>query len=237
MKILVPCQQCCIEGNLDSFVDTTPQENNICHFTCSQGHESTAYIEAFKFELLFDSGLCAIRDKYYLESVLSLTAALERFYEFSTKLLLKTNGVSNDIYEKMFKNISNQSERQPGAFICIYTSIYKECPILLESNMIGFRNKVVHKGYLPTKDEVMKYANTVYDTIKPIYLKLRKDYQKIIMEMITDECKKTAINQKTNNPIETIALPFSFSTVSSLSSLEKESFLQCWSKVINTGFY
>ncbi len=242
MKILLTCNECFIQKNLISFVDVTPEENNICHFTCQFGHESTAYIQAFKFELLFESGLCAIRDKYYLESVLSLTASLERFYEFTTKLLLKANKVSNTIYQEMFKKMSNQSERQLGAFICIYTCIYKECPNLLDTDTIGFRNKVVHKGYLPTEEEVINYAEKIYNTIKPIYIKMRKEYQEMITEMILDDLKHIAeknikLYQKEGKQISTLEPSFSFSSTLSLELFEKQSFHECWQRINNIGIY
>ena len=104
MKIKVICQQCFHKGYLSEsnlFEKIILQESTLYHFRCKHQHDNLVLLQAFKFEILFESGLCAINDKYYLEAVLSLTASLERFYEFAIKILSTGNGLSFDDFEKL----------------------------------------------------------------------------------------------------------------------------------------
>ncbi len=46
----------------------------------------------------------------------SFTSSLERFYEFCIKVFCENNSMNDDTYNKVWKQVSNQSERQLGAF-------------------------------------------------------------------------------------------------------------------------
>lgn len=56
---------------------------------CSHGHKTTTIVQNPKYEILFDIGANAIVDGYYREAVSSFTSSLERFYEYSIKILCK----------------------------------------------------------------------------------------------------------------------------------------------------
>lgn len=184
MHLKFPCFECAFENIYIENEETIPiSEEDLYYFKCRNGHDNFIEIQAFKFELLFQSGLSAIKDKYYLESVLSITAGLERFYEFFVRIILRSKRIDIDLINKMYKDLSNQSERQLGSFVVLHTIVFSETPKLLDNKMIAFRNNVVHKGYLPTKIEVKKYAENVYDTIKATYLRLLSGYY----SFITDE--------------------------------------------------
>lgn len=161
-------------------------ESNLYYFKCPKGHDNLFIFQVFKFEFLFESGLCAINDKYYAESVLSLTASLERFYEFFIRISMRAQDLG-DVFETLFKSISKQSERQFGAFLCYYSTIYKEFPPKLMSNkMVEFRNDVIHKGYLPNEEEVMAYAEHIYKIISFYYIQLLKEHKKIILDYYSE---------------------------------------------------
>ena len=192
MKIKVICQQCFHKGYLSEsnlFEKIILQESTLYHFRCKHQHDNLVLLQAFKFEILFESGLCAINDKYYLEAVLSLTASLERFYEFAIKILSTGNGLSFDDFEKLYKQISNQSERQLGAFLFLYSYVYKQLPELLDNRYVKFRNQVVHKGYLPSEEEVIDYAKEIYKNIKYYYIQLRQNYKGPFLSKV----KKTSV--------------------------------------------
>lgn len=91
MKIKVICQQCFHKGYLSEsnlFEKIILQESTLYHFRCKHQHDNLVLLQAFKFEILFESGLCAINDKYYLEAVLSAikgaNQAFARFTPFFT---------------------------------------------------------------------------------------------------------------------------------------------------------
>lgn len=237
MEIAVMCNQCIRESLKPHFPKISVNEEGFYHYKCNYNHDNLLVLQAFKFELLFESGLCAIRDKFYLESVLSIHASLERFYEFYIKIISTQNGLDLKNYEKMFKHISRQSERQYGAFIVLYTIINKEPPaLLLDQNGVEFRNKVVHKGYLPNESEVLEYAEKVYEVIKLYYQKLLQEYHSVIFDMLAKEFeikreKNKSLIEKLDMQVGTFAPLFSFTTVKRDGDHFKKSFEACYADV------
>ncbi len=152
--------------------------NGIYEFTCLKGHKSKTVIDNINFEILFEYGLNAIVDGYYRESVSSLTSAMERYFEFFIKTILRSSKNDFDLIDKSWKKISSQSERQLGAYIMLYIQVFGEEPLLLKPNSeIPFRNGVIHKGYIPTKMETIKFGNSVMKIIEESLLKLKGKHQ------------------------------------------------------------
>lgn len=77
-----------------------------------------------------------------------------------------TNSEEIKKLNKTWKIIDNQSERQYGAFLFLYFSIFKNEPLCMKNKDINLRNKVVHKGYIANKDEAINYADSVAELIK-----------------------------------------------------------------------
>lgn len=210
MLLDLACIDCVIEqvekgGNkiFDGTSIPTPlkqvNDNGIYEFTCARGHQAKTVIDNINFEILFEYGLNAIVDGYYRESVSSLTSAMERYFEFFIKTILRASQNNFDTIDKSWKKISSQSERQLGAYIMLYLQTFNEEPPLLNPNSeIPFRNKVIHKGYIPTKEEAINFGNSVMKIIEESLLKLKNKYQK--------ECFETFDNygykQKAENEIE-----------------------------------
>ena len=48
--------------------------------------------------------------------------------------------------------------------------------------MSGFRNKVIHKGYFPSRDETLNFIKNVYEIIKDIFTKIIEFNNKSIIE-------------------------------------------------------
>jgi hypothetical protein len=188
MLLDLACFDCLIEQvdkkgvkTFDGTSIPTPFEqvnnNGIYSFTCLKGHKAKTVIDNINFEILFEYGLNAIADGYYRESVSSLTSAMERYFEFFIKTILRSSKIDFDLIDKSWKKISNQSERQLGAYIMLYLQAFGEEPLLLNPNSeIPFRNKVIHKGYIPTKTESIKFGNSVMKIIEESLLKLKSKY-------------------------------------------------------------
>ena len=160
---------------------TTPLEqvNNsgIYDVKCANGHNSKTIIVNIDFEILFDYGINAIIDGYYREAVSSLTSSMERYFEFFIKVVLRNSNLEFEVISKIWKNVSSQSERQLGAYIFLYAQTFAEEPLLLNVNKeIPFRNSVIHKGYLPTKDETIEYAGTILNIIETSLIKLKTKF-------------------------------------------------------------
>ena len=187
MKIKLFCQEC-----FQSFVTNSTSideaafreanffqtaqditDNNIMEFCCNAGHKNYCFIQNPKYELLYDMGYSAYKDGYYREACLDFAASIERFHEFCLYVMLLQNEhetISN--LEKMWAQISKQSERQYGAFIVLYTKVMGGPPRGQVNKYLEFRNNVTHKGTIPSKEETFDYAKYVSDYIGEIYRSL-----------------------------------------------------------------
>lgn len=58
----------------------------------------------------------------------------------------------------------------------------KQPPLLNPNTDVNFRNSVIHKGYIPKKDETIKYAETVLNLIEEPLIKLKKASMDIVKE-------------------------------------------------------
>ena len=176
MLMPVMCHQC-ISDALSSVKDIPPsgilvstrvvsvQTVGLDRDTCSKGHALLMIADFQQFELLFESAMEAFADTYFRESVSSFASSLERFYEFSVQTLLIDQGVSTELIASMWKEVSNQSERQLGMFIGLHTSVLRKAPQLLPNKMVSFRNNIIHKGHFPSIQDVYDFGNTVYDLL------------------------------------------------------------------------
>jgi hypothetical protein len=217
-------------------------EDDLYQFTCPNGHLNLVELQAFKFELLFESGICAIKDKYYMESVLSITAAMERFYEFFVKTVQLSQTLPTDLIEESFKLISRQSERQLGAYIILYSSIFKAIPPNLKTTSIEFRNSVVHKGYLPSEKESIKYAEEVYLIVKHAYIKLLCNFnQCVINQQLTikesrrEKYEKLISESKVS--IVGIAPTFALTHILDIKLFAEQTFKDCFNAINKNGIY
>jgi hypothetical protein len=150
---------------------------------CSNGHKSKTIIDNIDFEILFEYGINAIADGYYREAVSSITSSMERYFEFFIKVTLRASKIEFTTIDKVWKNISSQSERQLGAYIMLYTQTFGEEPLLLSSNKeVPFRNSVIHKGYIPTRSEATDFGNSVMQIIETSLIKLKNKFPEVINE-------------------------------------------------------
>lgn len=226
MKIILPCLECIKEYGIPNLKIETQEYNDkgIYRHICDKGHESYTIDQAMKFERLFEIAGCAYLDGYYRESVASATSALERFYEFSIKVFIKKvlNEDNQQEYIDTWNNVSNQSERQLGAYYFLYLSNYKKAPPTIKNGKVKFRNEVIHKGKIPTKDEAYDYIECIYDYIYNRILEIKKDFTSEILNVIFYEM---TVANKTLESIKNLKInSLSDNTLLSLNRVgEKES--------------
>ena len=186
MLLDLQCAECILEhikagtSNSYVFVPFEPvNDSGIYVVNCVKGHKSYSYIDNVQFEILFDYGINALADGYYREAVNSFTSALERYFEFFVKTSLNISGHNFDEIDNLWKLMSVQSERQLGAYLVSFANLFKTQPLLLNPNKeIKFRNKVVHKGYIPSFQETLKYGDKVLEIIEDSLIKLKTEYAK-----------------------------------------------------------
>ncbi len=205
----------CIKEQLDNGVPNkkagqpilTPYEpvNNdgIYIVKCSKGHRPIGIINNIDFEILFEYAINAIIDGYYREAVSSFASSIERYFEFFIKVSMKASGSSFNQIDKFWKLISNQSERQLGAYILAFNQMFNENPTLLNTNKeVPFRNSVIHKGYIPNKDETIEFGNKCLQVIEGSLLRLKTlqpEMTKSTFEYYGYENKANATVEKDKN--------------------------------------
>lgn len=150
---------------------------------CSHGHETITILQEQKFEILFDIGSHAILDGYYREAVSSFTSSLERFYEFSLRVFLEKEFNTDELFQKCWKKVANQSERQLGAFCFLWAVNFGDLPELLSNTQVEFRNAVIHKGKIPTREEAIKYGDSVLDVLIPQVLDIKKRFSEQVRKV------------------------------------------------------
>lgn len=170
MRLPLTCMQCIGQNghpNME-FSKFEFRDDGRYELICPSGHETTTILQQQKFEVLFEIGANAILDGYYREAVSSFTSSLERFYEFSIRVLMETATGSDTLFQTCWSTVSSQSERQLGAFIFLWASQLEAKPTLLPQAMVTYRNAVIHKGKIPTRDEAIKYGDAVIDVLVPL---------------------------------------------------------------------
>src|SRR5438067_3750744 len=121
MRLPLPCLHCCkpnIEGKVAySFVFAELEGENRFRMKCPKGHESLIGLRQPRFKILFESAALALLDGYFREAVGTIAAALERFHEYWIRAMVLSKPELTDDFEKTFKLLAAQTERQYGAFL------------------------------------------------------------------------------------------------------------------------
>lgn len=216
MHLLVPCMQCFQEFGkpTDEFSHVEFCDDGRYEIRCSFGHQTTTILQQQKFEVLFDIGAHAILDGYYREAVSSFTSSLERFYEFSLRIFLEKSSGSDALFQSCWKMVANQSERQLGAFVFLWASNFGELPTLLSNSQVNFRNDVIHKGRIPTKEDAIKYGNAVLDVLRPKILEIKGRFAEEVTKVTFYHLRDSRSDSDEGKQVSTMGI----STIVSLTS-------------------
>jgi hypothetical protein len=188
MQLFATCMPCQIELGHPSFEPffVPYYEDRIATIECSRGHKSVIMLQSQKFEVLMESGAGALTAGFTLEAAATFHAALERFFEFSAKVMLVHRGVSHTAYEQMFKEMARQSERQIGCFMALHAVVFGTAYVP-NKDIAPFRNAVIHKGEIPTPAEAEKFCGSVYAEIVRTANLLREHCQTAINSVIAED--------------------------------------------------
>lgn len=175
MRIPLYCMQCSKEtGHPSTCYPAELQDSGLYRLVCKHRHETFICLQEQKFEVLFELALNAIVDGYYREAVASFSSSLERFYEFYLRVMCVKRGLDDATVERAWKAISKQSERQFGAYAFTYLIETGTLAPTLPEQKVAFRNEVIHKGRIPSRDEAVTYGEDVLQVISPILDHLKK---------------------------------------------------------------
>lgn len=218
MRIMMLCMQCVQalskSSNPLAGLHMYPQsveinDSGIYTVTCRNGHVSSTMNQQHKHETLFELATFAILDGYYREAVTSFASSLERFYEYMIEVVLNEQGCDQELTDKMWKEIAKQSERQLGAFVVLYTSLFKIEPRTLNQDRVKFRNDVVHKGAVPTRAKAVEFGQEVLEVIRAALRDLRSNYPNAEMQAVFRRLATIhkSISGESSQPVATMSSP------------------------------
>ena len=179
MKIITKCHEC---GPEEEAVLLEVGNENLHQVICKKGHKWSLVITQQKHEVLFEVAVHAIIDGYYREAISSFSASLERYYEFFIKVI--SAALPSDVFEKAWKQVSSQSERQLGAYIFTYISFYHSLPDTLPQSLTMLRNKVIHNGFVPSRVCAVNFGEAVAKIINDGYNLLQRANRAELDEII-----------------------------------------------------
>lgn len=207
MKIQLSCLDCSVQRTTQGWLFADLRDDGLYDVRCQLGHTRTVGLGNLKFELLFESGALAILDGYNLEAVASFSAALERFLEFYITAVSLKHDVSIEQLDQSWRLVSIQSERQLGAFLLLYLIENKRAALYIDRSKVEFRNKVIHKGYVPTQAEALDYGEHVFDFVGRIFKELKKMSEDFVASAIAvDHRRKMKKMPKTQSKCMTTQL-------------------------------
>jgi hypothetical protein len=189
VKVLTMCMECQKELGHPSFepIIADYYEEALAYIECSKGHKSAILLQSQKFEVLLESAVNALIEGYTLEAASSLSSAYERFFEFAINVYCKKINTSKDALGETFKQVSKQSERQIGGFLFLHLLTFGS-HYILNRKIPELRNQVIHQGYIPTPDEVLRFGDLIYKEIlsitELIKTKLEREMQQVIMDTV-----------------------------------------------------
>lgn len=186
MRILVHCTKCLqeltkrgdipAEGTFDSSLANflaNYGDDFVARGRCPRGHDYIGYITKERYDVLYESAVLSYLMGFELEAVLGFAASLERAQELFTMASLRSGGLELDTINEMWKLVARQSERQLGAFLVQWLLTTKG-KFEIQQSKTEFRNKVIHRGHIPLREETKDYASWVNERLFDIVEVLRK---------------------------------------------------------------
>lgn len=173
------------EEYVPTVVTLVPRDEGPYEFRCPHGHQNRIALQQMLFELLFEMGLYALRDGYPREAVADFAASLERFYEFFARVASQASGVESPAFEGAWRLVTAQSERQLGLYVGSYLSLFRSVPALLPDFQVKVRNRVLHRGVIPTPQVAAAYGQAVLDLVRPVIRQLRESHSTSINAIVT----------------------------------------------------
>lgn len=149
------------------------RDSGIYEVVCPKGHQGVVLSQCNRFQLLFQIGCFAILDGYYREAINSFAGASERFFEFYTRVIAAKKNIPGQELTGTWKELANRSERQLGAFLLCYLLEGGRNFPYNDKKMVELRNKVVHKGIIPTREEALEFGQYTFDQIANTIVELK----------------------------------------------------------------
>lgn len=192
MRIPIVCMAC-DHSTKDTNTLLYPVEvrdDGLYQIKCENDHETVIALQEQKFEVLSELGINAIVDGYYREAVANFTSSMERFFEFYIRIICRAHTIDADALSSAWKSVSSSSERQLGAYIFLHLQEEGARPLLLSNSQTQFRNEVVHKGKIPSRDEAIAFGEEVLTLVQKPLDSLKKHHPDQIHSEVMDVMKR-----------------------------------------------
>ena len=193
MRLSLSCMQCSM-SDPDKPPETILVEYNdegAYQFKCHANHVCNVALQEQKFELLFEFGLFAIADGYYREAITSFAASLERFQEFVTDVICHVHAVPPALQKQAWKPLAKSSERQLGAYALAHLIQFHEVAPTLRQTSVETRNKAVHQGKIPTREQAVSFGEEVYSLASKLLHRLRKECDGGVSLVVSKHIRET----------------------------------------------
>lgn len=209
-----------LKNELNSDVDFEVEldNENIHEFVCPKGHRTFTQLREQKFQILFDLASMALNDGYTKEAVSSYSSALERFIEYYILVTSLRNSVTLDDFTINWKQMASQSERQLGAYFILRLQEGK--PTNWDDKKTHFRNKIIHKGYIPSSDQAIEYGQYVLSFIRGSLKELNESSKEFFDKATFIHLSKNGDKFPDNIRISNGSIP----TIISLTGIESEDY-------------
>jgi len=201
MRINLICPTCAqVAGGVGTWFVETIREDGLYTGKCPNGHDLLIGTQTLPHEMLFEIALNAIVDGYNREAVSSFAASMERYFEFAIRVFASKSGVTAGEFTEAWNTVSNQSERQLGAYIFLHLTEFGRPPHLLADKMTKLRNGVIHKGNLPDRSNAIKFGKAVHEVIQEGVRQLRSTLVDQVNKVLGEHVNQIAEKMGTTYP-------------------------------------
>lgn len=141
--------------------------SNFYIYHCPNGRATISVLQQQTFEVLSEIALIRLAEEAYDDTVSKFSTALERFFEFCSRIILLEHGEDTERIDDQYgSGVFRLSERQIGAGLALIRiselKANKEWPKIPKlDDLARLRNKVVHTGYFPTRTEAVSHAKLI----------------------------------------------------------------------------
>lgn len=114
-----------------------------------------------RYQILFELALNYVARDQFRDCIVAAFAALERFMEHYLLVSVIEKALLLDQLETFWKTIGSQSERQVGAY---HTAVLLREGVAIKQinqEFTKYRNKTIHQGLLPDRENTMKVLNAI----------------------------------------------------------------------------
>lgn len=183
MKLIAPCQKCTVPPGPGVMMTGELNNDLLAICVCPNGHRHLVHQAHSAPEVIYSAGTRAFLAEFYSESVVTLTAALERGYELFVKVFMRASGGAATDIDEFWKELRISSERQLGAFCAIYF-FATGTPWRNSSMQSEFRNKVAHRGYIATREEAYGYGEHVTTSLNTIMSHIKSHNREVFYDYL-----------------------------------------------------